>query len=55
MIFCFLSATGQKKLKIDIDNPEPRVGQSITFSINVDFLTDYLKKELDNNKAMDKR
>ncbi len=46
---CSLNAIGQKKLKIEIDNPEPRVGQSITFSINVDFLTDYFKKELGKN------
>ncbi len=49
LIFCSLNAVGQKKLQIEIDNPEPRVGQSVTFSINVDFLTDYLKKELGKN------
>ena len=46
---CSLSAIGQKKLKIEIDNPEPRIGQGVTFSINIDFLTDYFKKELDKN------
>jgi len=49
IIFLFIlssiNAIGQKKLKIEIDNPEPRVGQSVTFSINVDFLTDYFKNE----------
>ena len=40
LIFCSLNAIGQKKLNIEIDNPEPRVGQSVTFSINIDFLTD---------------
>ena len=49
LIFCSLNAVGQKKLEIEIDNPEPRVGQSVTFSINVDFLTDYFKKELGKN------
>ena len=49
LIFCSLNAIGQKKLEIEIDNPEPRVGQSVTFSINVDFLTDYFKKELGRN------
>jgi hypothetical protein len=49
LIFCSLNIIGQEKLKIEIDNPEPRVGQSVTFSINVDFLTDYLKKELGEN------
>ena len=48
-MFCSLNAIGQEKLKIEIDNPEPRVGQSVTFSINVDFLTDYFKKELGND------
>lgn len=43
---CSLHVIGQEKLKIEIDNPEPRVGQSVTFSINVDFLTDYFKKKL---------
>jgi hypothetical protein len=46
---CSLNAIGQEKLAIEIDNPEPRVGQSVTFSINVDFLTDYFKKELGKN------
>ena len=46
---CSLNAIGQEKLKIEIDNPEPRVGQSVTFSINVDFMTDYFKKELGKN------
>ena len=49
LIFCSLNAIGQKKLDIEIDNPEPRVGQSVTFSINIDFLTDYFKKELGKN------
>jgi hypothetical protein len=49
LIFCSLNVIGQKKLKIEIDNPEPRVGQNVTFSINVDFLTDYFKKELGKN------
>jgi len=48
-IFCSLNSFGQKKLKIEIDNPEPRVGQSVTFSINVDFMTEYFKKEFGNN------
>ncbi|WP_397447830.1 hypothetical protein [Polaribacter sp. R77954] len=48
-IICSLNGIGQEKLKIEIDNPEPRVGQSVTFSINVDFLTNYFKKELGNN------
>jgi hypothetical protein len=43
---CSLNIIGQEKLKIEIDNPEPRIGQSVTFSINVDFLTDFFKKEL---------
>jgi len=46
LIFCPLHIIGQEKLQIEIDNPEPRVGQSVTFSINIDFLTDYFKKEL---------
>ena len=49
LIFCSLNAIGQKKLEIEIDNPEPRVGQSVTFSINVDFLTDYFKKKIGKN------
>jgi len=44
-----LNAFGQKILKIEIDNPEPRVGQQVTFSINVDFLTNYFKKEVGKN------
>lgn len=48
-IFCSLNAIGQEKLKIKIDNPEPRVGQSVTFSINDEFLTNYFEKELGEN------
>ncbi len=44
-----MSAIGQTKLKIEINNPEPRVGQSFTFSIKLDFLGDYFNKELANN------
>jgi hypothetical protein len=46
---CSLNLIGQEKLKIEIDNPEPRVGQSVTFSINVDFLTNYFKNKLGKN------
>ena len=44
-IICSIKTFGQEKLKIEIDNPEPRTGQSVTFSINVDFLANYLKNE----------
>lgn len=43
---CSLNAIGQEKLKIEIDNLGPRVGQKVTFSINVEFLTDYFKEEI---------
>ncbi|PHR74659.1 MAG: hypothetical protein COA67_00900 [Lutibacter sp.] len=43
---CSLNAIGQEKLKIEIDNPEPRVGQKVIFSFNLDFFTKYLKPEL---------
>jgi hypothetical protein len=46
---CSLNLIGQEKLKIEIDNPEPRVGQSVTFSINVDFLTNYFKNKFGEN------
>ncbi|PHQ28851.1 BatD family protein [Leeuwenhoekiella nanhaiensis] len=49
LILFSINAIGQTKLEIEIDNPEPRVGQSVTFSINVDFLTDYFKKEFGKN------
>lgn len=44
-----LSTIAQEKLNLTIDNPEPRVGQRVTFSIDINFLTDYFKKELGNN------
>ncbi|MFD2567332.1 hypothetical protein [Pseudotenacibaculum haliotis] len=44
-----LSLFGQEKLSIEIDNPQPRVDQRVTFSINIDFLASYLKKELGKN------
>ncbi len=45
LVFCSLSVLGQKKLNIEIDNPAPRVGQRVNFSINSDFLNDYFKEE----------
>ena len=47
-VLCSINAIGQKKLEIRIDNLEPRVGQNVTFSIDLDFLTEYLQKELNN-------
>ncbi|WP_179338921.1 hypothetical protein [Winogradskyella ludwigii] len=49
LICCSLHILAQKKLEIEIDNPEPRVGQKVTLSINMDFLNEYLKKELGKN------
>ena len=49
LLFCSLHIIGQTKLDIEIDNPEPRVGQEVTLSINVDFLNNYFKKELGKN------
>ena len=49
LTICSLNIIGQEKLKIEIDNPEPRVGQSVKFSINVDFLTNYFKGKFGKN------
>jgi len=49
LLFCSIHSIGQEKLNIDIDNPAPRVGQPVTFSINMDFLTDYFKKQIGKN------
>ncbi|WP_179319792.1 hypothetical protein [Winogradskyella helgolandensis] len=49
LICCAFQAIAQQKLEIEIDNPEPRVGQKVTLSINMDFLNEYLKKELGKN------
>jgi hypothetical protein len=49
LILCPLNAIGQEKLKIEIDTPEPRVGQNVTFSINVDFLSAFFKSNLDED------
>lgn len=49
LLFCSIGLIGQEKLKIEIDNPEPRVGQSVTFSIDMDFLNDYFKNKLGKN------
>lgn len=46
IIFCSLNAIGQKKIKIEINNPSPRVGESVTISLNADFLTEILKDKL---------
>jgi len=49
IILFSLNVIGQKKIEIEIDNPEPIVGESVTFSLNADFLTDNLKKGLGND------
>lgn len=41
-----LNAFCQNNLKIEIDNPEPRVGESVLFSINIDFLKDNIQEKL---------
>ncbi|WP_299121791.1 hypothetical protein [uncultured Winogradskyella sp.] len=46
LLFCSINLIGQEKLKINIDNPEPRVGQKVNFTIEIDFLNDYFKDEL---------
>ncbi len=47
LFFIFnLNAFCQSNLKIEIDNPEPRVGESVVFSINIDFLKDNLQEKL---------
>jgi len=49
LFLCSIYTNGQESVKIEIDNPEPRVGQKVTFSTNLDFFTEYLKEELGNN------
>ena len=41
-----LNAFCQNNLKIEIDNPEPRVGESVLFSINIDFLKYNIQEKL---------
>jgi len=41
-----LNAFCQSNLKIEIDNPEPRVGESVMFSINIDFLKNNIQEKL---------
>ena len=36
----------QNSVKIEIDNPEPRVGESVLFLINIDFLKDIIQNKL---------
>jgi len=46
LIICSLNTFGQQSLKIEIDNPEPRVGEDVLFSINIDFLKTNLQEKL---------
>ncbi|WP_177764490.1 hypothetical protein [Flavobacterium sp. I3-2] len=46
LIIFNLNAFCQNNLKIGIDNPEPRVGESVLFSINIDFLKDNIQEKL---------
>ena len=46
LIICSLNTFGQNSLKIEIDNPEPRVGEDVLFSINIDFLKNNLQEKL---------
>lgn len=45
IVFHF-NAFCQSNLKIEIDNPEPRVGEMVKFSINIDFLKDNIQEKL---------
>lgn len=40
---------GQENAKIEIDNPEPRVGQKVTLSFKLNFFIEYLQDELGNS------
>lgn len=46
LIIYSLNSFGQNSLKIEIDNPEPRVGEDVLFSINIDFLKTNLQEKL---------
>lgn len=46
IIFFNFNAFCQNNVKIEIDNPEPRVGESVLFSINIDFLKDNIQEKL---------
>jgi len=46
LIFCSIQAIGQEKLNIEINNPEPRVEQKVTFSFKLNFFIDYIIDEL---------
>jgi len=48
IFLCSLNLIGQEKLTISIDNPEPRVGQEVVFSISFDFLNDYFDGQFED-------
>lgn len=48
-ILCSLHTIAQEKLKLEINNPEPRVGQRIQLSIDIQFISDYIEKGLKKN------
>lgn len=49
-----LSSIGQEKVKINIGNPSPRVGDKISFIINIDFFNSFLKKNLEQKSLVQK-
>ncbi|WP_298512323.1 BatD family protein [uncultured Kordia sp.] len=49
IILCASYSIAQEKITLTIDNPSPRVGQEIKLSINSDFFTDYLQKQMDSD------
>ncbi len=46
LVITNFNAFCQNNIKIEIDIPEPRVGESVLFSLNVDFLKSDLQKKL---------
>lgn len=45
LLFLALSGYGQDTLTLIIDNPEPRVGDVVQISFNIDFLVDHLREQ----------
>ena len=49
LIFCAFQSFAQEKVELKIDNPQPRVGQEVTISFDIDFLSDFFQNDLDKN------
>ena len=48
-ICSFLTLMSQKKIELEIDKPQPRVGETVNLTLEIPFIEDYIKGTIDKD------